>query len=63
MLPGKVLREGGGVATDLETTGNWKSIFTNPAGSIETIWSLHWNVDANGSPCMAGVSTAGTIRR
>ncbi|NII26623.1 RagB/SusD family nutrient uptake outer membrane protein [Pseudoflavitalea sp. X16] len=55
---GQTVTGSGGVATDLETTGNWKGIFTNPAGSIETIWSLHWNVDANGCPCMAGVSSA-----
>lgn len=48
----------GGLATDLETTANWKNIFTNPASSIETIWTIHWDVSANGCPCMAGVSTA-----
>lgn len=48
----------GGVATDLETTANWKNIFTNPASSIETIWTIHWDVTANGCPCMSGVSTA-----
>lgn len=47
----------GGLATDLEPTANWKTIFTNPAGSIETIWSLHWNVNANGCPCMMAVSS------
>lgn len=48
----------GGAASDLETTANWKNIFTNPAGSLETIWNIHWNVSANGCPCMSGVSSA-----
>lgn len=48
----------GGAASDLETTANWKNIFTNPAASIETIWTIHWDVTANGCPCMSGVSTA-----
>lgn len=48
----------GGAATDLEPTANWKSIFTNPASSIETIWNIHWDVAANGCPCMSGVSSA-----
>jgi starch-binding outer membrane protein, SusD/RagB family len=48
----------GGAASDLETTANWKNIFTNPAGSIETIWNIHWDVSNNGCPCMSGVSSA-----
>jgi starch-binding outer membrane protein, SusD/RagB family len=48
----------GGATSDLETTANWKNIFTNPAGSLETIWNIHWSVDANGCPCMSGVSSA-----
>lgn len=48
----------GGATTDLEPTANWKNIFTNPASSIETMWTIHWDVTANGCPCMAGVSTA-----
>ncbi len=48
----------GGTTADLETTANWKNIFTNPAGSQETIWNIHWNVASNGCPCMAGISTA-----
>ena len=47
-----------GQSTDLESTANWKNIFTNPAGSIETIWTIHWDVTANGCPCMAGISSA-----
>jgi hypothetical protein len=47
-----------GTSTELETTANWKNIFTNPASSIETIWTIHWDVTANGCPCMAGVSSA-----
>jgi starch-binding outer membrane protein, SusD/RagB family len=48
----------GGLSPDLETTANWKNIFINPAGSIETIWTIHWDVTANGCPCMSGVSSA-----
>ena len=48
----------GGLSPDLETTANWKNIFTNPAASIETIWNIHWDVTANGCPCMSGVSSA-----
>jgi starch-binding outer membrane protein, SusD/RagB family len=55
---GTVTTGSGGATSDLETTANWKNIFTNPAGSIETIWNIHWSVDNNGCPCMAGVSTA-----
>lgn len=57
-LAGSVNTGSGGATGDLETTANWKNIFTNPAGSIETIWNIHWNVDNNGCPCMAGVSSA-----
>ncbi|HMK26409.1 MAG TPA: RagB/SusD family nutrient uptake outer membrane protein [Chitinophagaceae bacterium] len=48
----------GGAAADLEVTGNWKTIFTNPASVKETIWTLHWDVTANGCPCMSGISSA-----
>lgn len=57
-IAGSVTTGAGGVASDLETTANWKNIFTNPAGSLETIWNINWNVATNGCPCMAGVSTA-----
>jgi starch-binding outer membrane protein, SusD/RagB family len=48
----------GGSASDLELTAEWKKQFTDPAGSKEAIWNIHWSVNANGCPCMAGVSTA-----
>jgi tetratricopeptide (TPR) repeat protein len=48
----------GGAAGDLEVTGNWKTIFTNPGSVKETIWTLHWDVTANGCPCMSGISSA-----
>lgn len=48
----------GGALTDLEPTATWKNQFVNPAGSLEAIWNLHWDVSANGCPCMSGVSTA-----
>jgi starch-binding outer membrane protein, SusD/RagB family len=46
-----------GLSPDLVPTSDWKSIFTNPAASIETIWNIHWDVNANGCPCMMGVSS------
>jgi hypothetical protein len=46
-----------GLSPDLVATSDWKSIFTNPQASIETIWTIHWDVNANGCPCMAGVSS------
>ena len=47
----------GGLATDLESTSTWKNVFINPTGSVEAIWNIHWDVSANGCPCMSGVST------
>jgi hypothetical protein len=46
-----------GLSPDLVPTAEWKGIFTNPAGTMETIWTLHWDVSANGCPCMMGVSS------
>jgi starch-binding outer membrane protein, SusD/RagB family len=59
---GKVIRgtnvpATGGLSPDLVPTAEWKTIFTNPAANIETIWNIHWDVNANGCPCMAGVSS------
>ena len=48
----------GGTAATLEPTVDWKKPFVDPAGSVESIWSLNWITAANGCPCMAGVSTA-----
>jgi hypothetical protein len=48
----------GGSLSNIEVTANWKSIFTTPAAVKETIWTLHWDVTANGCPCMSGVSSA-----
>jgi len=48
----------GGASGDLEVTGNWKTIFTTPGSVKETIWTLHWDVTANGCPCMSGISSA-----
>jgi hypothetical protein len=47
----------GGTSSDIASTADWKSIFTNPAANIETIWTINWNVNANGCPCMMGVSS------
>jgi starch-binding outer membrane protein, SusD/RagB family len=46
-----------GLSPDLVPTAEWKTIFTNPAANIETIWSIHWDVTANGCPCMMAVSS------
>jgi starch-binding outer membrane protein, SusD/RagB family len=46
-----------GLSPDLVPTADWKTIFTNPGANIETIWNIHWDVNANGCPCMAGVSS------
>jgi starch-binding outer membrane protein, SusD/RagB family len=46
-----------GLSPDLVPVAEWKTIFTNPAANIETIWNIHWDVNANGCPCMAGVSS------
>jgi hypothetical protein len=54
---GTTTPNGSGLSPDLVPTAEWKSIFTNPAANIETIWSIHWNVNANGCPCMMGVSS------
>jgi starch-binding outer membrane protein, SusD/RagB family len=48
----------GGTASTLEATVDWKKPFLDPAGSLESIWSINWITAANGCPCMAGVSTA-----
>ena len=46
-----------GLSPDLVPTAEWKTIFTNPAANIETIWNIHWDVSANGCPCMMAVSS------
>ncbi|HEX7844823.1 MAG TPA: RagB/SusD family nutrient uptake outer membrane protein [Chitinophagaceae bacterium] len=46
-----------GISPDLVPTAEWKTIFTNPAANIETIWNIHWDVSANGCPCMMAVSS------
>ncbi len=46
-----------GLSPDLVPTAEWKTIFTNPAANIETIWNIHWDVGANGCPCMMAVSS------
>ena len=57
-IAGSVNTGSGGAPGDLEPTANWKNQFLNPAGSLEAIFSIHWDVTANGCPCMSGVSTA-----
>lgn len=46
-----------GLSPDLVPTAEWKTIFTNPQANIETIWNIHWDVSANGCPCMMAVSS------
>jgi tetratricopeptide (TPR) repeat protein len=48
----------GGAATDLEPTATWKNVFVNPTGSLEAIFSIHWDVSANGCPCMTAISSS-----
>jgi tetratricopeptide (TPR) repeat protein len=38
--------------TYLQPKDTWKSIFTAPASSIESIWSLNWDYSKNGCACM-----------
>ncbi|MES2653344.1 MAG: RagB/SusD family nutrient uptake outer membrane protein [Bacteroidota bacterium] len=49
---------GGTAITDLAAAADWNKMFTEPANSIEAIWSIHWDNVVNGCPCMAGVSTS-----
>ncbi|MDB5229477.1 MAG: RagB/SusD domain protein [Chitinophagaceae bacterium] len=46
-----------GLSPDLVPTAEWKTIFTNPAANIETIFNIHWDVSSNGCPCMMAVSS------
>lgn len=55
---GSVTTGSGGSAADLEPTTSWKNVFTNPTGSLEAIFNIHWEVGANGCPCMTAVSSS-----
>lgn len=44
---------GGNAITDLHAMATWKQMFTNPAASIESIWTLDWQFAANGCACMS----------
>ncbi len=48
----------GGAATDIESKDTWKNVFTNPTGSMEAIFNIHWDVNANDCPCMSAVSSS-----
>ena len=39
-------------ATFLQPAATWKSIFTAPSSSIESIWNLNWDFTKNGCACM-----------
>ncbi|ADY52060.1 RagB/SusD domain protein [Pseudopedobacter saltans DSM 12145] len=53
---GKDITGAGGAVADLQAGLTWNQQFTNPAGSLESIFSIHWNYIANGCACMSGVS-------
>ncbi|MDB5012185.1 MAG: RagB/SusD domain protein, partial [Daejeonella sp.] len=53
---GAVVTGGGGSAADLQPASMWNSQFTNPAASVESIFTIHWDFTANGCACMAGIS-------
>jgi len=46
----------GGSVNDLQTAATWNAQFVTPASSVEAIFTIHWDVIANGCPCMGGVS-------
>lgn len=46
----------GGSPADLQPGASWNTQFLNPAGSVESIFSIHWDVTNNGCACMSGVS-------
>lgn len=37
---------------NLQPQATWKSIFTEPASSIESIWTIHWDFEKNECACM-----------
>ena len=44
--------------SNLQDAATWKTIFTNPTSSKETIWSIHWDYLKNGCACMQTSWTA-----
>lgn len=44
--------------TNLQDAATWKTIFTSPSSSKETIWSIHWDYLKNGCACMQTSWTA-----
>ncbi len=46
----------GGAAADLQPGTTWNAQFVNPVGSVESIFSIHWDFLANGCACMSGTS-------
>jgi tetratricopeptide (TPR) repeat protein len=46
----------GGAAADLQPGTTWNTQFVTPTSSVESIFTIHWDVIANGCPCMGGVS-------
>lgn len=37
---------------NLQPSATWKNMFTAPASSMESIWSIHWDYQKNGCACM-----------
>jgi predicted small secreted protein len=46
----------GGSAADLQPGTSWNVQFVAPAGSVESIFNIHWDYISNGCACLAGVS-------
>jgi hypothetical protein len=46
----------GGSVDDLQPGTTWNTQFVTPATSVETIFTIHWDVLANGCACMSGVT-------
>lgn len=42
----------GTAVTDLVTSANWRTLFLQPAGTIENIWSINWVNANNGCACI-----------
>ncbi len=53
---GTITTGSGGAIADLQPGTTWNAQFTSPAGSVESIFNIHWNYVANGCACMSGVS-------
>ncbi|MBB6501237.1 RagB/SusD family nutrient uptake outer membrane protein [Pedobacter cryoconitis] len=48
----------GASEANLQPSASWKTLFTAPASSMESIWSIHWDYLKNGCACMQTSWTA-----